>query len=355
MEAPQSWDLLTASLCVCDLAQPRAVWAFLVVQGLVRDLPQDRDIFYRVVSEERERGPITGLSIPRRIADTLALEGLTLPPSAAPDPNAKTAKERLELIESWNHTPESHARPAGEDVTRRDLVEASRPSAIRPTQLPPIYCIFCGGPDTDEQRDGVCPYCARRLPESQSATRGKTCPHCAELNLLIAVFCQVCGQRLEKLTCQQCGEEIGAGGTFCTNCGLQVAGHVTAALVASQTTPVTLSTSRLFRLFAQPSDNVQLTQQVKDLRAVLLSAIQDIAVLKDALLEQALWDAEQYKRLRLRQMIADQSSAGASPWLAYSYYPYTLEDEQFLRLYLHADEAAVEEFKREVERTKELT
>ena len=154
---------------------------------------------------------------------------------------------------------------------------------------------------------------------------------------------------------QQCGEEISTGGTFCTNCGMQAAGHVTDPLVASHTMPVALTTSRLFRLFAKPADNTSLAQQVGDLRNILLSAIQDIAVLKESLQERELWEAEQYKRLRLRQMIVDQSSASANPWLAYSYYPYTLEDEEFLRLYLHADEAEVEAFKREVERTQELT
>jgi hypothetical protein len=219
--------------------------------------------------------------------------------------------------------------------------------------LLPIYCIFCGAPDTDEQRDGVCHHCQRRQPESQAATRGQTCPQCSEINLLIANFCLVCGQRLNNL-CPQCGKALGEHDAFCTNCGAPVK-PLTEPIAASQTAPAAFTTSRLFRLFAQPADSGQLTQQVGDLRAVLLSVIQDLAVLKEVLHERALWDEAQYKRLRVKRMIADQSSASASPWLAYSYYPYTLEDEEFLRLCLHASEAEIEEFKREVERTKELT
>ena len=39
MESPSTWDLLTAGLAAGDLHQPFAAWAFLVLQGLVRDAP----------------------------------------------------------------------------------------------------------------------------------------------------------------------------------------------------------------------------------------------------------------------------------------------------------------------------
>jgi hypothetical protein len=45
MESPDSWNLLTASLAVCDLGAPFSVWAFLVIQGLVWDMPGDGEAF----------------------------------------------------------------------------------------------------------------------------------------------------------------------------------------------------------------------------------------------------------------------------------------------------------------------
>ena len=106
--------------------------------------------------------------------------------------------------------------------------------------------------------------------------------------------------------------------------------------------------SRLFRLFQPAQAAAQPSQQIADLRHTLLSAIQDIAVLKALLREKGTWDDALYQRLRVRQMIEDHSSAGPNPWTRHSYYPYTLDERDFLRFSFHAGDADVEDFARTV-------
>ena len=89
MELPESWDLLTASLAVTDLERPFAAWTFLVIQGLVRDTPGDREAFADIIRAEVELGPITGPSVARRVAGSLAQAGIALPPGRAPDPRGR--------------------------------------------------------------------------------------------------------------------------------------------------------------------------------------------------------------------------------------------------------------------------
>lgn len=101
MEDPASWNLLTASLAVCDLKQSLRAWAFLVVQGLVRDSADDRAIFVGFVSEEQARGEITGPSLARRVAGSLMRAGIALPGGQVADPLGKSAADRLEVIASW--------------------------------------------------------------------------------------------------------------------------------------------------------------------------------------------------------------------------------------------------------------
>ena len=101
MESPEWWDLLTSSIAVHDLEEPFFIWAFLVVQGLVRDLPGDRDAFWRIVQYERSRD-ITGFSKPARIAASLSNAGISLPISKTPDPNGDIAMQRLQLLRDWN-------------------------------------------------------------------------------------------------------------------------------------------------------------------------------------------------------------------------------------------------------------
>src|SRR5262249_33252471 len=100
MEPPNSWSLFEGSLAVCDLKNPSFAWAFLVVQGLVRDLPGDREAFYRIVREELEN-PITGPSVYRRIGFELQAAAILLPPSQFPDPHAEMAQQRQKVIDGW--------------------------------------------------------------------------------------------------------------------------------------------------------------------------------------------------------------------------------------------------------------
>jgi hypothetical protein len=100
VEPPRTWDLLTASIAVADLTQPYSAWAFLAVQGLVRDAPGDRSRFCEIVAEERVK-EITGPSAALRIASRLAQSGMALPGGAAADPWGKTAAERLQTIQAW--------------------------------------------------------------------------------------------------------------------------------------------------------------------------------------------------------------------------------------------------------------
>lgn len=101
MEPPDSWDLLTASLAVCDLTKPLSAWSFMVVQGLVRDDDGDRDTFLELLRYEQARGDITGPSLARRVAGSLTSAGIALPAGGIPDPWAQCAGNRIELVASW--------------------------------------------------------------------------------------------------------------------------------------------------------------------------------------------------------------------------------------------------------------
>ncbi len=99
MESPASWDLLTASLAVCNLQKPFAAWAFLVVQGLVRDVSGDREIFVEIIQEEGR--DITGPSVARRVAGSLSSAEIALEAAGIPDPWGKIASERLKVMTAW--------------------------------------------------------------------------------------------------------------------------------------------------------------------------------------------------------------------------------------------------------------
>ncbi len=113
--------------------------------------------------------------------------------------------------------------------------------------------------------------------------------------------------------------------------------------------------ARLFRLFQNPKGLGDLAQQVQDLRATLFSATQDIAVLRELLEAKGQWDEALYKQLRTERMIRDHDSAGVSPWFSYSYFPYTLEEDEFLRHRLRASEPEVKDFQERVDRIQTLT
>ena len=100
MESPDTWDALTASLAISDLADLSLTWAFLVLQGLVRDEPDDRESFGRL-AEDATANPITGPSAAARVALGLRDAGIARTPGRTPDPWARIAAARLASIESW--------------------------------------------------------------------------------------------------------------------------------------------------------------------------------------------------------------------------------------------------------------
>ena len=101
VEYPGEWDLLTASLFVSDLKEPFEAWSFLVVQGLVRDRPGDREAFVKLVEATARREPKPGGSPAFDIAGELTRTGAATERAAAPDPFGKIAKKRRQQVESW--------------------------------------------------------------------------------------------------------------------------------------------------------------------------------------------------------------------------------------------------------------
>src|SRR5688572_22858611 len=151
MENPATWDMLTSSLAVCDLQMPGKVWSFLVLQGLVRDLPGDRDFFYGIIQQEKALGEITGGSLQSRISGRLRALGIALPISAEPDANAEMAKKRLEAL--------------------NELMKSKEPfSAVRK----PFFCPQCGVEVDKQKHESVCPACQKTFPDV-SATCEKLC------------------------------------------------------------------------------------------------------------------------------------------------------------------------------------
>jgi hypothetical protein len=100
MESPETWDLLTASLAISNLNEPSSTWAFLVVQGLVRDEPGDREAFLRFAQHEVSH-EITGPSAAARVALRLNEARIALPIGRTADPWAGMAAGRLASIEPW--------------------------------------------------------------------------------------------------------------------------------------------------------------------------------------------------------------------------------------------------------------
>lgn len=106
---------------------------------------------------------------------------------------------------------------------------------------------------------------------------------------------------------------------------------------------------RAFRLFGISNNPKEVAQRTADLWHVLRSVIQDVAVLQAMMQEKGVWDAAKYRELRQQQMVKDHSGSGASPWTDCSYYPYTLNETDFLKHQFDATDAEVKEFEKRVE------
>lgn len=311
MEPPNSWDRLTASLAVCDLSKPYRAWAFLALQGLVRDLPGDRDNFIRFVKQEREK-EMTGPSTARRVATLLQRFGIALPESQAPDPDAEVASGRFSVVREWGGG-----------------------GAAQEADGETVYCIHCGRRYEIASNFAVCPQCNNNLPD-RSATVGKSCPTCRNMNVIFARYCESCGQSLDAKPSPLPKESD----------------------KVEEPTPdseIWWNKFRGFRLFGISTNPKEVAQRTADLWHVLRSVIQDIAVIKEMMRDKGVWDEAKYKELRVNRMVADHGGAGATPWRRHSYHPYTLNEAEFLTQHLNADAEQVKDFERRVESEETAT
>jgi hypothetical protein len=363
MENPATWNLLISSLAVCDLQKPDKVWAFLALQGLVRDLPGDRDFFYGIIHQEKAYGEITGPSLQSRIAGRLQEFGIALALSAEPDPNAEIARKRVELL--------------------HDLMKDKEPfRAVRQS----LFCTHCGF--EIDRRPDICPACGQAFHDF-SETCIKPCEQCRAMNPLSAAFCCSCGKSFGSVDnsinrlifarppsvrnyfhqprsyCSYCGGMNNPNYKYCRICGvsgtdnhLMRAPHVTGTIdrqngrkTSDDEEAYSYWQTRMFRLTAA----AQKDKSVADLLSVTFSAIQDMVAMKELLIEKGIWDEELYKKLRIERMIDDHSGAGATPWQSYSHFPYTLDEEEFLEKVFNASKEEIEKFKERVETIEELS
>ena len=108
-------------------------------------------------------------------------------------------------------------------------------------------------------------------------------------------------------------------------------------------------------LFDDSDDPQSRRRQIEALRRVVIGLAQDIHVLKDLLAQHHLFDDARFKALRVQRMIADHHSAGLAPYRRYSYFPYTLGEEAYLRTQGAATDEQVRAFKDEVAFVSQLT
>jgi hypothetical protein len=102
-------------------------------------------------------------------------------------------------------------------------------------------------------------------------------------------------------------------------------------------------------------DHRNLPDTVDALTHALLAALQEIAVLKTLLSEKQVWDNDLYRKLKVEAMLEDHSAAGPWPNTQHSYYPYFLDDEEYLRSELHATDEEVSAYRSGVEYRSRLT
>ncbi len=183
MESPEGWDLLISSLAVCDLQKPAAVWAFLALQGLVRNEPADRIAFFKIVHKVRTQSPSTNSSRARRIAGRLRLKGLALPVSDTPDPHGRIALERRHLMDMWAKSY-MHCEPkAAGDFVLRPANELTQEMFTLCNSCFSVYKI--GEPH-------LCPEPVEDRRTTQCAVQ-VYCGVCKAANRPEARFCRSCG------------------------------------------------------------------------------------------------------------------------------------------------------------------
>jgi hypothetical protein len=97
------------------------------------------------------------------------------------------------------------------------------------------------------------------------------------------------------------------------------------------------------------------SDQIQTLRRMLMSAIQDISVLRQVMKDANLMGDANYRRLRIERMVQDHSSCGGNSWRNDCSYKHSLEEEEFLREELLATGEEVEAFRKRVRYVTTLT
>ena len=87
----------------------------------------------------------------------------------------------------------------------------------------------------------------------------------------------------------------------------------------------------------------------------LLAAIQEIAVLKEMMREKGVWDDAAYRRLRTEIMIQDHNTAGPFPHTSHTYFPFMLDEDEFLRFAFKATKEDLEGYNAAVQAVNHLT
>jgi hypothetical protein len=113
--------------------------------------------------------------------------------------------------------------------------------------------------------------------------------------------------------------------------------------------------ARFFRLERPLESQDDLKTRVADLQHLLTSAIQDLVVLQELLKEQGLWDEERYRELRRARMLAVYGGGGPAPWANDARFFHALEEEEFLRYRLNADDAQIAAFRADAKAHAEMT
>ena len=112
---------------------------------------------------------------------------------------------------------------------------------------------------------------------------------------------------------------------------------------------------KVMALFADSDDPETRKHQLDGLRHAIVGLAQDVHVLKQALREAKLLEAPRFKALRMERMVGDHNGAGAMPWRHHSYFPYLLEEEDYLRMELGATDEEIRSYEAEVDYVSSLS
>jgi hypothetical protein len=113
--------------------------------------------------------------------------------------------------------------------------------------------------------------------------------------------------------------------------------------------------SMMVDLFRDPATPAEAAKQLAAIRHALLSVMQDLAVMKQAIQEANVLTKERYKELRVRRMMDDHSEAGPTPWTGHSYYPHLQNQSTFLAESLGCNAAEIADFHQQKQHARTMT